>query len=198
MSKAGNNSFKNKDYYKHYKVIKPVEKDFDIDYSLYVNILNSIFDNFFDVIIKEGSIDLPNRLGTLFLRRIETKPRIIEGKVRYVAPVDWYNTKKLWEEDTEAKANKTLVKFTPGEVYHIKYLSNFALHRKTKYYTFRLEDSIIMNMQETQNILKFIDMKVLLNRRQNGKRSMIKIYILIVKELNHCLLIHFLLHLFLD
>ena len=141
-SKAGKNSFKNEDYYKYYKRTKPVNKDFDIDKKTYISILNAVFENFFDVIIEEGSINLPNRIGTLFLRRIKTEPRIIDNKLRYVAPVDWYNTKKLWKEDEEARLNKTLIKFMPGEVYHIKYLSNFALHRKTRYYTFRLIRSV--------------------------------------------------------
>jgi len=65
MSKAGNNSFKNKDYYKHYRAIKPVGSDYDIDYALYVKILNSIFNGLFDVVVNEGSLDLPNRLGSL-------------------------------------------------------------------------------------------------------------------------------------
>ena len=88
ICKAGNNSYKNPDYYKHYKITKPIGTDYDIDYKLYVKILNEVFDGLFEVICKEGSIDLPYSIGTVFLRRIETKPRIIDGKIRYVAPVD--------------------------------------------------------------------------------------------------------------
>jgi hypothetical protein len=78
----------------------------------------------------------------LFLRRIETKPKLVDGKVRYVAPIDWKSTKKLWEDDIQAKKNKTLVKFPPGEVFYIKHICNYTLGGKLKFYTFRLLRSV--------------------------------------------------------
>jgi len=75
-------------YYKHYKMIKPVQEEYNLSYKKYVDILEDLFEGLFDVIVKEGSINLPSKIGTLFLRRIETKPKIVDGKVRYVAPIN--------------------------------------------------------------------------------------------------------------
>ena len=88
MSKAGSNSFRNDSFYSHYKCIRPVHDDYYIDFKTYVSILRDVFGGLFDVIIKEGSVDLPCKIGTLFLRVIDTKPRITDGKVTYYAPVD--------------------------------------------------------------------------------------------------------------
>jgi len=95
MSRAGKNSFKRNDYYTYYRCIKPLHDSYNMDKNKYFSILNDIFDGLFDVIVAEGSIDLPYRLGSLFLRRIETKPKMVDGKMVYVAPVDWEKTKNL-------------------------------------------------------------------------------------------------------
>jgi hypothetical protein len=78
------NSYTAKDYYKYYNLINADK----LKYELYIKILHAVFTGLFDVIVKEGNVKLPANIGVLFLRRIETKPKIIEGKVRYVAPVD--------------------------------------------------------------------------------------------------------------
>jgi hypothetical protein len=78
------NSFTTKHYYKYYNLTNTQT----LDYNLYLKIFYALFSGLFDVIVKEGSIKLPASIGTLFLRRIETKPKLVDGKVRYVAPID--------------------------------------------------------------------------------------------------------------
>jgi hypothetical protein len=105
------------------------------------------------------------------LRRREVKPEMINGKVRYVAPIDWGETNKLWREDEDAKENKQLVKVKPGYVYFIKYLRSLVNKTKMKYYTFSTVRNIKRNkMKEVIesnhiNALDFYDPK---EERRNG------------------------------
>ena len=82
------------------------------------------------------TVTLPSRMGELELRKYKTGAFMRNGKLKVTYPVDWYNTKKLWEEDEEAKKNKTLMYYTNQWVYFIKYIVNKANYENKSFYQF--------------------------------------------------------------
>jgi hypothetical protein len=54
------------------------------------------------------TIFLPNRFGCLFVVGKKQQVRIEEGKILGLAP-DWVSTKKLWDSNPEAKANRKVL-----------------------------------------------------------------------------------------
>lgn len=92
-----------KDMYKFYRAT--VEEGLRCDYSTYSKVVNMCNKLLTDAVLEDAcTITLPVRFGTLGVRK--TKMSTAFNKM----PVDWNATKKLWEENPEAKANKTLVK----------------------------------------------------------------------------------------
>ena len=151
MVKASN-SYRTRDYYKYYKLIKPINKEFHITRELYSKVLFDICGKIINVILDEGYIELPSRIGVIYLKRKEVKPEIKNGKFRYVAPVHWGKTLQLWKEDEEAKRNKQIIKVDPGNVYSIKYTRRYVNRRKMKYYSFEVVRAIKLN--QLKNLAK--------------------------------------------
>lgn len=90
--------------YKHYKQNSnsPVKK------ACYIDVCNKFMMFLRDTLIEEGRITFPNKLGTLMIVGKKIKIFYKNGKPLSLAP-DWKATKDLWEEDAEAKENKTIV-----------------------------------------------------------------------------------------
>lgn len=83
-------------------------------------------------------ITFPERMGTLELRKRPTGVSIINGKLRITYPVDWASTLRLWFEDSEEREKKTLLRFTEGETYHVKYCKYYATYENKSFYEFAL------------------------------------------------------------
>lgn len=103
-----------------YTIYKNMSKN-PVDISKYVNIVNSFMKFLIAYLLTKGEIILPERLGTLQILGKKVKVKIEDGKIKGLAP-DWVKTKKLWEENKEAKDNKTLV-------YHFNEQTNGVRYR---------------------------------------------------------------------
>lgn len=92
------------DSYKIYKEWsrKPMEK------SEYLELANEFMKFISQELLETGEIILPLRLGKVQILGKKLKPKFEDGVIKGLAP-DWVSTKKLWEEDEEAKKNKQLV-----------------------------------------------------------------------------------------
>lgn len=74
-----------------------------------------------EVVFAGHKVSLPHRMGTLEVQGKECKVRIGDnGEIKGLAP-DWKKTKKLWEENPEAKAKKKLVYITNAHTGNIRY-----------------------------------------------------------------------------
>jgi hypothetical protein len=82
------------------------------------------------------SVDLPDRMGRLELRKYQVGAFFKNGKLKVTYPVDWYSTNKLWEKDEEARKNKTLLYHTNKWVYFIKYCTKKAAYENKIFYQF--------------------------------------------------------------
>lgn len=82
------------------------------------------------------TVDFPAKMGRLELHKYQVGAFFHNNKLKVTYPVDWYNTKKLWEEDEEAKKNKTLMYYTNQWVYFIKYIVSKANYENKSFYQF--------------------------------------------------------------
>lgn len=90
-----------------YKLYKREEQN-PIDVKTYLLIVNGFMKFLIGKLLSKGQINIPERLGTLQIIGKKVKVRMEDGEIKGLAP-DWANTKKLWEEDSNARQSKKLV-----------------------------------------------------------------------------------------
>ena len=126
------------DAYKHirknnwYNIGRPLkEKEF---YAI-IRDVNNILASY---ITKGKPITFPEKMGILELRKRQKGASLVDGKLKITYPIDWDSTLKLWYADEEAKKNKTLLRFTEGDVYNVKYCKRLATYENKSFYEFAL------------------------------------------------------------
>lgn len=90
-----------------------------------------------ETILSGGDIVLPHRLGTIELRKYDTRISICNGKLVTNLPIDWDRTLKLWSEDEEAYKERTLVKMEEKEIFSIYYNKSKANYNNKAFYSFQ-------------------------------------------------------------
>ena len=88
MKSRSGTSYKTRDYHQYYNSVRPDDKKYQLTEGQYGKILQDVTKGLFDVLCKEVSLSFPYRLGTVYLRKIITKPEMINGKMVYVSPID--------------------------------------------------------------------------------------------------------------
>jgi hypothetical protein len=80
-----------------------------VDINTYLKILSKFFLFFMDYVFRGFEVSFPNRMGSVLIIGKKVKPKLDEeGNIKNLAP-NWAKTKELWDNDPEAKKNKTLV-----------------------------------------------------------------------------------------
>lgn len=129
------NSYGVYDAYKFYRKHKPKHKKFVLTESQYFAIIRETNNMLADFLANGEDINLPERMGRIELRKYNLEPKISEdGRLVYKAPIDWDSTLKLWYDDEEAKANKTLIKIESKENYRVIYNKSKALYTNKSFY----------------------------------------------------------------
>jgi len=112
-----------------------------LDIKEYVNIANLYNKFLIDKVLEGEEVSLPYRLGSLSVRGKKQEVRFEDGKIVGLAP-DWVKTKKLWEEDAEAKNSKRLLYHTNEHTDGVRYKYNWSKNRvlvtNKTLYNFRL------------------------------------------------------------
>lgn len=124
-AKPKDETFNNKDFFKYYRM------KFGQTPGLYIREFSNIVSDFFEEIGNElfkpnYRIRLPFGIGDVYLQKHKCKTIINkDGKTQLYYPIDWYETNKLWQEDEEARKNKTIIRHTNdhtgGFVYRIRF-----------------------------------------------------------------------------
>lgn len=112
----------------------------------HINILSKILMTFSriqrDALLRGETLELPYGLGKLQLVRKHNPIRFVKGKrLNPMTTIDWVATKKLWKEDPEAKAKRTIMKEVMPNYnddyikvqYSAAYKFNKAINFKTTY-----------------------------------------------------------------
>ena len=98
--------------YDAYKLIRK-NKWFNIGRPLKENefytIIRSINKYIAECLANGDTFIFPSRMGALELRKYPCGAKIVNGKLQVTYPIDWINTKKLWNEDKEAERKKIFV-----------------------------------------------------------------------------------------
>jgi hypothetical protein len=128
------------DYYKFYKKTndKPQSKQ------VHSAVLKEFLAEMRDAVSQEGYIfTLPQRMGKIELRKIKREVKVNEdGSIVNTLNTNWVATKKLWEENLEAKIKKTRIRYlnehTDGYIFKITYLKNTANFKNKGVYSMSL------------------------------------------------------------
>ena len=91
-----------------------------------------------EVLLSGGDIILPHRLGTIELRKYDTKISVCNGRVVTNLPIDWDRTLKLWSEDEEAYKERALVKMEEKETFKIFYNKRNANYNNKSFMQFEV------------------------------------------------------------
>jgi len=123
--------------YKDYKI--QVEEPVDI--KIYISIVNGFMKFIVTKLFHRGEVMLPERLGNIDIIGHKPTVEIIDGEIKGLAP-DWAKTKQLWDNDNEAKINKTLVyhfnEDTAGVRYRFRWSKNRVMVSNKTLYSIRM------------------------------------------------------------
>ena len=99
-------------------------------------------------ILSGGDIVLPHRLGTIELRKYDTRISICNGKVVTNLPIDWDRTLKLWSEDEEAYKERTLIKMEEKEVFKVFYNKRTANYENKSFMQFEINRDLKRRLKQ--------------------------------------------------
>lgn len=89
-----------------------------------------------------GSINLPERMGEITLRKYPAKITLNNGKIQTNLPIDWDATLHLWFEDKDSYDNRTLIRAEEREIFKVLYDKSKALYNNKSFYNFELNRDI--------------------------------------------------------
>jgi hypothetical protein len=108
-----------------------------IGYLLYKDIINNFMKFLIDTLLEDGKILFPEKLGVLMIVGKKVKVKIENNTIVGLAP-NWGETKKLWENNEEARINKKILYHFNEDTNSIRYRffwsrKNVILKNKTLY-----------------------------------------------------------------
>lgn len=101
-----------------------------------------------EVLLSGGDIILPHRLGTIELRKYDTKISVCNGRVVTNLPIDWDRTLKLWSEDEEAYKERALVKMEEKETFKIFYNKRNANYNNKSFMQFEVNRDLKRRLKQ--------------------------------------------------
>lgn len=99
-------------------------------------------------ILSGEDIVLPHRLGTIELRKYDTRISICNGKLVTNLPIDWDRTLKLWSEDEEAYKERTLVKMEEKEIFNVFYNKRTANYENKSFMQFEVNRDLKRRLKQ--------------------------------------------------
>ena len=125
-------------------------------YTIIRQVNNLLAENF----LKGRDIVLPHRLGTIELRKYETKMSFNNGKLHTNLPIDWDRTLKLWAGDEEAYKEKMLVKVEEKEIFKVFYNKGKANYNNKSFYEFNVNRDLKKRLKQRIKEGKLDDFKI--------------------------------------
>jgi hypothetical protein len=126
------------DYYKYYKQ----NENNPVDNKKFNKIVSEFNKEIVNLIIEENLEFTPVKLQFTFcVRKYKKVPQIKEGKLINTNPIDWKTTNELWEENSEAKEKKIIIKFnnnhTSKNIFRIKALKVGTTYKNKYLFRFK-------------------------------------------------------------
>lgn len=148
-----------KDCFSPLKIYKLYSNPYKITAPQFSNIIKNIHLKFAELLSKGSDIILPERLGSIEIRKYYTSIEYKEGKLKTNLPIDWAATLKLWHEDKEAEKNKTIVRINEDCTFSIYYNKLKAMYTNKFYYRFtasRVLKKLVRESIKNNNIDAFL------------------------------------------
>lgn len=117
------------------------------EHEFYV-IIRSIHKLMAEELISGNTIQFPEKMGSLELRKYPRGVSFVGGVLKNTYPIDWKSTNQLWSEDAEAKEKKILLHYESPMVYHVHYCKDNATFENKTFYRFRLMQGLRKKLKE--------------------------------------------------
>lgn len=114
----------------------------------FYSIIRQINDLFVESILRGEDIILPHRLGTIELRKYDTKIAICNDRLVTNLPIDWDKTLKLWSEDEEAYKERALVKMEEKEIFKVFYNKRTANYENKSFMQFEVNRDLKKRLKQ--------------------------------------------------
>lgn len=99
-------------------------------------------------ILSGEDIVLPHRLGTIELRKYDTRISFKDGRLVTNLPIDWDRTLKLWSEDEEAYKDRTLVRMEEKETFKVFYNKRTANYENKSFMQFEVNRDLKRRLKQ--------------------------------------------------
>lgn len=98
--------------YKRIRESLAEELGYPMPYKTWRAILDNMGKALWEELFTTGSVTLPFRLVSFTITKYMPRSTIQNGKLSVCRPVDWKATRELWENDEEARENRTILRRT--------------------------------------------------------------------------------------
>ena len=136
------------DAYKYIRKNKWLDLPRPITEHEFYSIVRQVNNLLAETILSGGDIVLPHRLGTIELRKYDTRISICNGKLVTNLPIDWDRTLKLWSEDEEAYKERTLVKMEEKELFKVFYNKKTANYNNKSFMQFEVNRDLKRRLKQ--------------------------------------------------
>lgn len=136
------------DAYKYLRKNKWVDIGRPLTEHEFYTIIRQVNNYLADNLLNGHDILLPHRLGTIELRKYDTRISFCNGKIVTNLPVDWDRTLKLWSEDEEAYKGRTLVKMEEKEIFKVFYNRRNANYSNKSFYSFEVNRDLKRKLKQ--------------------------------------------------
>ncbi len=101
-----------------------------------------------EALLNGEDVILPHRLGTIELRKYDTRVSIVDGKIVTNLPIDWDRTLKLWSEDEEAYKERILIKMEEKEIFKVFYNKRTANYENKSFMQFEVNRDLKRRLKQ--------------------------------------------------
>lgn len=142
------NSYGVYDAYKYLRKNKWLDVGQPVTEHQFYSIIRGVNNLLADSLLQGHDIELPNRMGTIEVRKYNVRISIDNGKVKTNLPIDWDRTLKLWSEDEEAYKERTLVKMEEKEIFKVYYNRFKANYNNKSLYEFTVNRDLKRRLKQ--------------------------------------------------
>ena len=137
------------DAFKFYRKNKLKDKKYILTESQYFAIIRKMNSLYREALLQDKDIIFPACMGGLY-SYVRQRGAYLnkEGKIIITRPIDWKETYKLWYNDEEAFANKTVIRKEIDKACGVTYSRYKAYYTNMSFYKFQVHQDIITQLNK--------------------------------------------------
>lgn len=138
------------DIYKYIRKNKWMSIGQPITETQFYTIIRTLNKHLIEQLLHNQDVRLPY-LGTLELRKKDTKVKYINDKLVVTRPIKWKDTLKLWHEDPEAREQKIILRGEEKEIFIIHYNKRRVKYKNKSFFRFQPNRQFKVKLKEYIN-----------------------------------------------